>query len=480
MSAVNDRLAKVWSRLGPRFLPFADGASATLPLSQLLRLSLFQISVGMSLVLLNGTLNRVMIVELGVVASVVATMVALPVLLAPLRLLLGHRSDYHRSVLGWRRVPYMWLGTMVQFGGLAIMPFALIVLSGDADAPAFLGPMAAGLAFLMVGGGMQTVQTAGLALASDLAEPEKRHRVVALLYVMLLVGVMVASIAFSLALESFSQIRLIQVVQGTALVTLVLNLASMWQQEARRPRSAGAVDAQPQFSETWREITRNRQCVRLLAAVALGTAGFAMQDILLEPYGGEILRLSVAGTTVLNALVAFGALAGFALSARLLDNGGDPVRVAAYGILSGIIAMSAVVFSAPLASANTFRLGAVLLGFGTGLFSVGTLTAAMLLVRDGQGGRILGAWGAVQATAAGLAISGSGLLRDAVVSVAGSGALGPAMSGPASGYMVVFHVEIAFLFAGLVAIGPLVSLPLRSRDRSEHRKAGFGLAEFPS
>jgi hypothetical protein len=40
--------------------------AAELPLSRLLRLSLFQVSVGMVAVLLVGTLNRVMIVELGV------------------------------------------------------------------------------------------------------------------------------------------------------------------------------------------------------------------------------------------------------------------------------------------------------------------------------------------------------------------------------------------------------------------------------
>jgi MFS transporter, BCD family, chlorophyll transporter len=39
---------------------------------QLLRLSLFQVSVGMATVLLLGTLNRVMIVELSVPAIVVA------------------------------------------------------------------------------------------------------------------------------------------------------------------------------------------------------------------------------------------------------------------------------------------------------------------------------------------------------------------------------------------------------------------------
>ena len=110
--------SSVLNRLGPGWLPFADAASATLPLGRLLRLSLFQFSVGMALVLLNGTLNRVMIVELSVPAWLVATMVSVPLLIAPLRALIGHRSDSYRSVLGWRRVPFIGLGTMLQYAGL--------------------------------------------------------------------------------------------------------------------------------------------------------------------------------------------------------------------------------------------------------------------------------------------------------------------------------------------------------------------------
>jgi BCD family chlorophyll transporter-like MFS transporter len=479
MTSAQARLAMAWTRLAPRFLPFADSASDALPLSRLLRLSLFQVSVGMSLVLLNGTLNRVMIVELGVAAMVVASMVAIPVLLAPLRLLLGYRSDYHRSFLGWRRVPYIWFGTMLQFGGLAIMPFALIVLSGDSSGPEFIGPLAAGIAFLMVGAGLHTTQTAGLALASDLAEPAKRHRVVALLYVMLLVGTLVAALAFSWLLAAFTQVRLIQVIQGAALLTLVLNLTSLWKQEPRRPAETRHDRPTPAFSETWREIAGDRRCVRLLVTVALGSAGFAMQDILLEPFGGEILGLSVAGTTMLNAIVAAGTICGFAIAARLLDGRGDPLRVAACGLLAGIVALSAVVFSAPLHSPGLFRIGALILGTGTGLFSVGTLTAAMRLVNDGLGGRVLGAWGAASATATGLAIATSGIIRDGVVAVAATGVLGPAMSGPASGYMVVYHIELALLFAAVAAIGPLVQL---SPDHINARKDGesrFGLAETP-
>jgi BCD family chlorophyll transporter-like MFS transporter len=69
MNRLSRTLIARWAQLGPRFLPFADVATPDLPLSRLLRLSLFQVSVGMALTLLVGTLNRVMIVELNVPAT---------------------------------------------------------------------------------------------------------------------------------------------------------------------------------------------------------------------------------------------------------------------------------------------------------------------------------------------------------------------------------------------------------------------------
>jgi MFS transporter, BCD family, chlorophyll transporter len=178
MSRFNRKLVETWASVGPRFLPFADVATAELPLSRLLRLSLFQVSVGMASVLLIGTLNRVMIVELRVPASLVAIMISLPLLAAPFRAVIGHRSDTHRSYLGWRRVPYIWQGTLLQFGGLAIMPFALLVVSGAnaVGAPEWIGQAGAGLAFLLVGAGLHTVQTVGLALATDLVTEEEQPK----------------------------------------------------------------------------------------------------------------------------------------------------------------------------------------------------------------------------------------------------------------------------------------------------------------
>ena len=172
MMLAHPSVVKLWTRVSTRLLPFADVASAELPLARLLRLSLFQVTVGMAMALMVGTLNRVMIVELGVRASIVALAIATPLIISPMRALIGFKSDHHRSAFGWRRVPYLWFGTLVQFGGLSIMPFALLLLTGDHDGPEWLGPAAAALSFLLVGAGMQTVQTAGLALATDLAPRE--------------------------------------------------------------------------------------------------------------------------------------------------------------------------------------------------------------------------------------------------------------------------------------------------------------------
>ncbi len=196
MSEFGNKMANAWVNISPRFLPFADAATEELPLGRLLRLSLFQVSVALAFVLLNGTLNRVMIVELGVPTFVVAIAVSLPLLFAPFRALVGFKSDNHKSALGWKRAPFIWFGSMLQFGGLAIMPFALILLSGDSNGPAWIGYAGAALAFLLVGAGLHTTQTAGLALATDIAPAASRPRVVAFLYVMLLIGMVATSIVF--------------------------------------------------------------------------------------------------------------------------------------------------------------------------------------------------------------------------------------------------------------------------------------------
>ena len=452
MNRFSKKLMYSWARAGTRFLPFADAATPGLPLGRLLRLSLFQVSCGMALVLLIGTLNRVMIVELGVPASLVGIMISLPLIFAPFRALVGFRSDNHRSALGWRRVPFMYRGAMVQFGGFAIMPFAVLVLAHAghaAAAPAWLGQAGAALAFLLVGAGLHTVQTVGLALATDLATEESQPKVVGLMYVMLLLGMIASALWFGAVLADFHPGKLVQAIQGAALLTLIFNGVAVWKQEPRRRVQPAATAQLPTFRQAWDRFAQGGQVVRRLTAVGFGTMAFSMEDVLLEPYGGQILHLSVSGTTRLTATLAFGGLAGFALASRVLGRGFDPFRMASYGALVGLPAFAAVILAAPLHSPALFALGTALIGFGAGLFGHGTLTATMNLAPKNQTGLALGAWGAVQASAAGVSIALGGIIRDVMANTA-------AQSSPALAYDTVYGIELALLLITLITMFPLL------------------------
>ncbi len=171
-----------------------------------------------------------------------------------------------------------------------------------------------------------------------------------------------------------------------------------------------------------------------------------------------------------------GTLVALALAARRLARGGEPHRLAGAGAVVGAAAFTAVLLAAPTEAPWLFRAGTACIGFGAGLFAVGTIVAAMALAEGGRSGLALGAWGAVQASSAGIAIALGGVLRDIVSRLAADGHLGPALTGPVTGYGVVYHLEIILLFATLVAVGPLVRTGLAERPP---RPRGLGLAELP-
>ncbi len=484
MRQLRNRFGMSWSSLGPRFLPFADVATPDLSLGRLVRLSLFQVSVGMTLVLLVGTLNRVMIVELDVPAALVGVMIALPLVFAPFRALIGFSSDTHRCELGWRRVPFIWRGTLLQFGGFAIMPFALLVLAGKgqaATAPMWIGHSAAALAFLLVGAGSHTVQTAGLALATDLTPPESHSKVVGLMYVMLLLGMIASALVFGAGLADFSPGRLVQVIQGAALAALVLNSVAMWKQETRRPpRGAPAPAPDPTFRESWNRFTRGEQAVRRLVVVGLGTMAFGMSDVLLEPFGGQILHLSVAATTRLTALLALGGLLGFGFASHVIGRGADPYRVSHHGALLGLPAFALVIVAAPLGLTALFLAGNFLIGFGGALFGHGTLTATMNRAPARQAGLALGAWGAVQATAAGVAMALGGTIRDLVDVALGATGTVWGFAGAASGYVTVYALEIGLLLVTLAATFPLIRRRAVRRSRAPDPVGALRFEEEPT
>ena len=215
-------------------------------------------------------------------------------------------------------------------------------------------------------------------------------------------------------------------------------------------------------------------------ASGLGFFAFNLQDVLLEPYGGEILGLSVSQTTQLTAFMALGAVFAFLIAADVLKRMYDPVKLAASGVLFGILSFAMIVFADGLNSSLLFRLGVLGIGFGEGLFGVGTLSFAMRLRDPSQHGIALGAWGAVFATAEGLSFALSGVSKDWLSHLVSRGALGPGLSTPSVPYLAVYLVEILVLFATLVALGPLVVRRAERTSMSDEKSTSFGLADMPA
>jgi BCD family chlorophyll transporter-like MFS transporter len=278
---------------------------------------------------------------------------------------------------------------------------------------------------------------------------------VGLMYVMLLVGMTIAAIIYGWALADFTHLRLVQVIQGSAIATIVLNVVAMWRQETRNRTQAAKLDdpnrRDPEFMAEWRRFIAGDTVRRRLVAIGLGTMGFGMADVLLEPYGGQVLSLAVADTTRLTALMAVGSIAGFMTASRQIGRGTDPVAIAGLGAIVGILAFMAIIAAAPMGSAPAYILGTLMVGIGAGLFGHGTLTATMQSAPDQQAGMALGAWGAFQATAAGLGLAFAGIIRDLVAGTTLAGTFGAA-----TGYLAVYGLEILLLTATLVAIAPLV------------------------
>jgi BCD family chlorophyll transporter-like MFS transporter len=348
-----------------------------------------------------------------------------------------------------------------------------LLLSEADHANLWVGQLGACLAFLLVGAGIQVTQTAGMALANDLAPEDKRPRVVALLYTMLLLGMIFSSLVFGVLLSDFSSVRLIQVVQGCAALVLVLNLVSLWKQEARQTRRGER--AEGGFAQSWSQLMAQPHMRRFLWTLGLGTCAFSMQEIVLEPYAGEVLGLGVGSTSLLTAFSSAGALLAFALAARWLNQGVSPFRLASLGALLGVVAFVGVIFSAPLQAQALFKVSVALIGFAGGLFSVSMLVSAMTFADPQFNGLVLGAWGGVQATAAGLSMALGGALRDGMGHLAQAGALGEALRSAVTGYSAVYHLEMYMLFVVLAALGPM----MRKATRTPMKSAQFGLAELP-
>ncbi len=393
-----------------------------------LRLGLFQFGMGLSLAPLTGTLNRVLIDEAGIPAVAVGFLISIHYFVSPARVLIGFRSDQDRAAGHWR-TPYLVFGAMLTYGGLATAPFSLILLGGDGHLSFWVALVVCTAIFLAYGIGANVVETIYLALVSDITEPRERGRTLAVLWIMLIMGTIVSSVIVGLFLIDYTPVRLIRVMQGSAVVFVVLTLLSMLGQERIRPDGTidnphGEIHVRMALGESLRLLANHRLLLGVFILLFLATISFATHDVLLEPYGGQVLDMSVAATTRLTALWGIAMLVAIVLAGWWLWRGSSPVLLIALGCATGALGFLVIGYASDAELINPFRAGVWFIGMGRGMFVVGSLSLVMSITDRHHAGLFLGLWGVSQALAQGLGTIGGGLTRDIAHYLTGSVVIG--------------------------------------------------------
>lgn len=440
--------------------------------SAVLRLGLFQFGVGLSLAPITGTLNRVLIDDLRIPAVAVGFLISLHYFVSPVRAMIGYQSDKKRAQGKWR-TPYVVLGVMLTYGGLACAPFALILLSGDGTI-AFWPAMAicSGI-FLAYGAGINIVETIYLALVSDITPPKQRGQVLALLWGMLILGTVASAIIVSGFLVDYSHRRLIRVMQGSAVTFVLLTVVALWNQERLRPdgtiiSTMEMVRVRLSLWESVRLLGGQKLLQGLFAVIFISTMAFATHDVLLEPYGGQVLGMSVAATMRLTALWGISMIAGVVLAGWLLWRKVAPVWLIGTGCAIGLAGFGVISVASEAALIDIFRVGVGLISLGRGLFLVGSVILVMSLTDVNHAGLFLGIWGIVQAMAQGIGVIGGGLVRDVAQQQTGSVVLG---------YTTVYATSLVLLLTVVLLLVFRLGRHLRV---SEIKMPWSGMEEIPA
>jgi MFS transporter, BCD family, chlorophyll transporter len=411
------------------------GPKPRLQLLQMFQLGLFQMGLGMMSLLTLGVLNRVMIKELAIPAGIAAGVIAVHQFMSPARLWFGQRSD-SRPIGGYHRTGYIWLGS----AGFAIAAFlAVQVMWQLGDSVAAQGwtlttqLWAAALAgvFGLYGLALSSGSTPFAALLVDVSEEEDRAKLIGIVWSMLMVGIVIGAITISRLLPQAGEVADLAAIKTSVnrvfvlVPALVFGLAllSVWGIErkfsrfADRARAAAAPhdqqrDDQISFGAALKVLTASRQTGLFFTFLLCMTMSLFIQDPILESYGGQVFKMSIAQSTQLNAQWGTGTLIGIAMTGFAIVPRLGKQKTTKLGC--SLVAGCALLLISAGATANPVLLKSAvfLFGLASGITTTGALSLMLDLTAAQTAGTFIGAWGLAQAMARGLATVVGGVALD--------------------------------------------------------------------
>jgi BCD family chlorophyll transporter-like MFS transporter len=395
------------------------------------QLGLIHVAVAMTLVPINSTLNRVMIKELAISATIVAMLASLPYLFSPIQVAIGSYSDRH-PILGFRRTPYILAGLILCVLGVMVSPRVAFLMADNFP----LGLLAGVLAFGAWGMGYNLSAVSYLSLASELSGEKERGKTIATMWFMMIASIIFTAIGLSRMVDPYTPdalIRAFGVVAAAALISGLLGLLRLEPRSARHDMRASEAYTVKQMASA---ITANPVARTFFIYLLLLLAAILGQDVLLEPFGAEAFGMTVTQTTRITSIWGTFVLLAI-LIAGWLEGRVSKRRVAQFGNTGALLGFIVIVVSGILVNEGIFYTGVTLLGIGTGLSTVANLSLMFDLTIPGMVGLYVGAWGFSNALSrlAGSVLGGA--VRDIVTQVTGKAL---------SGYLVVFAIEALMLF----------------------------------
>jgi len=405
----------------------------TLSWLSIVRLGLVQMCLGAVVVLMTSTLNRLMVVELSLAATLPGALVAIHYLVQISRPKWGFLSDIQGN-----RTKWIILGMIILAVGANLAALCIPLYSFNATAATILSFFA----YTIIGLGVGASGTSLLALLATHTIQHRRAAAATITWLMMIFGIAVTATVVGKLLDPYSVERLIKIVFGLTLVTVAITFISTLNIERGLSSIKRNVNKSQSFLTGLKVIWANSQTKRFSVFVFLSMTAYFMQELILEPYAGIVFSFTPGQSTSLSGMQNGGVFLGM-LAVGIACTGfkfGALKNWVWAGCMGSCISLVLIALAGQ--SPEIVPLAPIVFGLGifNGMFAVAAIGSMMSLAsqnNDSREGTRMGLWGAAQAIAAGF----GGLLGTILVDL-----LRLANFSHADAYGTVFIFEAA-LFA---------------------------------
>ncbi|MEM8673863.1 MAG: BCD family MFS transporter [Cyanobacteria bacterium P01_G01_bin.67] len=406
-------------------------------LPTIFRLGLFNMGLGLMAVLTLAVLNRVMISELGIPATITGGILATSLFVSPARVWFGQLSD-HKQFFGKHRTNYVLLGTAIF--GLAVFLAVqavwqlgtVVEISGGWVWNSQTIGWSTLLCLIMAvyGLAVSSSSTPFTALLVDITEEETRSKLIAIVWSMLMVGIVIGGVTGSIVFKSIEaegiaagnipqeilQPPINNVFGLVPFLVFALALIATWGVEKKYSRFTSSSETNREdsitFSRAIKVLTTSRQTGIFFAFLSILTIGLFMQEAVLEPYGGEVFGMSIGETTQLNAFWGIGILLGYSFTGFLIIPALGKKTTTKIGCVLVALCFGIITLAGFTQQPKILQLVMVLFGIAAGIATVGGISLMLDLTAAKTAGTFIGAWGLAQAMSRGIATLLGGIVLD--------------------------------------------------------------------